>query len=131
MWGRFVTHTFVWFLKTARIGNEERQLLTSAVLDKIHALPLRARVVIDEVGKIYVDGKPANFEQTLALRDGAKVMMGNYALKFVREQVRFLAVENGVHQNLTPDQGLFAKAALYNIQEEDKLYRLLAGDETE
>lgn len=125
--GRWIARLAARLLKSTRLDNESRQLLTAAILDGIHALPLRARIVIDGAGMVYVDGKPVSAPQLIALRESAAAMTENYALRFVREQVRFLAVEKGVHQNLTPEHGLFAKAALWAIHEEDTLYRKLAG----
>ena len=129
MWGRIATYIAVGLLKNPRLSNENRQLLTTAVLDRLHAIPLRARITLDEVGTILVDGKTVKLDVAQALRKSSAAMLENFARKFVREQVTFMAFVQGVHENVTPDQGLFAKAVLWCYQEEDKLYRTFAGTE--
>ena len=114
-------------LRRADITPEERQLLTTVLLDRLGALPTRARIQLDETGKIVVDGKSLTAEKAQRLRKSARLLLKNFARTFVQETVVFLAVKQGVHQNLTPEQGLFAKAILYQHQEEQELYRALAG----
>ncbi len=126
---RWITKLVIWLLKNSRLGNEDRQLLTAALLTKLGALPVRARITADEVGKYYVDGRELNLETAQKLRETSKAMLHNFARRFVREQVTFMAIKMGVHENTSPEQGLFAKSALWNFQEEDELYRKFAGEE--
>lgn len=116
-------------LKDAQLSNEDRQLLTTAILQRLGALPLRARITVDETGVMFLDGRKLNPERAQQLHESSKVMLGNVARRFVRESVNFLAVKQGVHEYTTPEQGLFAKAALWHAQEEDKLYAKMAGVE--
>ncbi len=118
-------------LRGASIDNECRQILTAAVLNKLGALPIHAKISVDEDGSILVDGRRVTLERAQQLNQGAKAALDSVARKFVRETVAFLAVKQGVHENTSPEQGLFAKAALWFMQEEDKLYLLLAQGETE
>lgn len=118
-------------LMGARLSNEDRQLLTTAVLDRLGALPLHATITIDETGTCFVKGRPLNLETARRLKESSTALLKNYARKLVREQVRYLAISMGVHENLTPEQGLFAKAVLWVMQEEDKLYLSLAQHEEE
>lgn len=106
-------------------------MLTAAMLDRLGALPLHARIKIDETGKVIVGGKTLNLETAQRLRETAKAQLKNFARKFVGEQVTFMAIHKGVHENASPEQGLFAKAALWVRQEEDELYQMLAGSEDE
>ena len=129
MWERLATKLAVWLLKNGRLGNENRQILTAALLNRLGALPLRARIVIDGTGKVLVDGKGLNLETAKHLQESSRALLKNFARKFVGEQVTFMAVTKGVHENVSPEQGLFAKAALWVHQEEDELYRLLAQSE--
>lgn len=118
-------------LRSTRFGNESKQLLTAALLDKLHAVPVRARITYDETGKCFVDGRPLNLETATRLRQGAISIRQNFARKIVGEQVSFMAVQMGVHRNATPEEGLFCKAALWVRQEEDKLYGELAQFEAD
>lgn len=129
MVARLVTRITIWLLKSSHLSNEERQLLTSALLDKLGALPLHATIVVDEAGQFFVNGKQLDLDTARKLRESARSMMNNFARRFVREQVKYMAINIGVHQNTSPDQGLFAKTALYNFQEEDELYRKFIQDE--
>lgn len=129
MWGHIVTTLVIWALKSAHINNQERQLLTAALLTHLGALPLRARIVVDDAGQIFVDGKQLTLGAAQQLRDGSKALMKNFARKVVREQVIFMALHKGVHENTSPEQGLFAKAALWFFQEEEELYRKFAQED--
>lgn len=131
MWGRLGARIAAALLKNARLGNEDRQLLTAALLRTLGAVPIRATITMDSAGKLFVGGRELNLETARKLRAGADAMITNFARKFVREQLMFLAVEKGVHENLTPEQGLFAKALLWNFQEEEKLFRELAQVDAE
>ncbi len=113
-------------LRDAELTNEDRQMLTSAVLVRLGVLPLRASIAVDSGGQIFVNGKKPGVELAISLRESARAMLSNIARKFVRETVTFLAIKQGVHENTSPEQGLFAKAALWQMQEEQTLLELLA-----
>ncbi len=117
-------------LKDAELSMEDRQLLTATLLDRLGALPVRARIVVSEAG-VFVDGKVVDAERAQRLHESSKAMLNNFARRFVRETVEFLAVKKGVHEYTTPEQGLFARAALWFLQEEDILYRKFALVESE
>lgn len=131
MLNRWLARMVVWMLRSARFSNQERQILTAVLLERLGALPLRASIVVDETGKVFVGGKPLTLEKAQLLRETSQTMLKNFARKFVREQIVFMAIHKGVHENTTPEQGLFAKAALWALQEEEKLYAELAGAEGE
>lgn len=126
MIGRWATRLAVTLLKNGAVSNEDRQLLTIAIMDRLGALPLRARIRIDETGKIFVDEKQLTFATARRLSEGSRMMLSNFARRFVRDQVTYMAIHKGVHENVTPEQGLFAKAAVWNFQEEDELYLMFA-----
>ena len=128
MLGKLGTKLAARLLKTATLTVEERQLLTAAVLERLGALPVRDKIVVDENG-IFVDGRQVNLETAKRLKEGSVALLKNFARKFVGEQVRYMAIVKGVHENTSPEQGLFAKAALWVMQEEEKLYRAFAQDE--
>ncbi len=128
IWGKVAAWLTIRLLSGSRIGHEERQLLTAALLTKLGALPLHARITVDETGKMLFDGKSADIERARKLHDSAKSMMNNFARRFVRAQIRYMAIQKGVHENVSPEQGLFAKAALWLLQEEEELYKKLAGE---
>lgn len=132
--GGFATKFVIFLLRNSRISIEQRQILTSALLNKLGALPLRAKITLDVGGTVHVDGRSLSLEVARKLKEGSAMQLNNTARRFVRETVMFLAIKKGVHENNSPEQGLFAKAALWYMQEEDDLYTRLAqwggqGDE--
>lgn len=106
-------------------------MLTAALLDQLGALPLHANIMVDDVGTIFVGGRALNLETAKRMHEASKSMLNNFARRFVREQVMFMAIEKGVFENLSPEQGLFAKAVLWFYQEEEKLYKMFAQNESE
>lgn len=114
--------------KNKLLSNEEKQILTAFLLDKLGALPLHARITVDGTGKVFVQGRSLDIEAADRLKQAAVAMQNNAARNLVREAVTFMAIVDGVHKNITPEMGLFAKAALWFLQEEDDLYKRLAAD---
>lgn len=115
------------FLKDASLSTEDRSLLTACILDKLVALPASAILKRDTDGTLIVGDKRVNAESALAIHKSAVKTLNERAWKIVFEQVRFKAVEVGIHQGMTPDQNLFSKAALWNLGELKKLFEELAG----
>lgn len=126
MVGGWVTKLAVMLLRNSRLSNENRQLLTTVLLGRLGALPLHATITFDSAGQIFVNKKQPDLETSKRLYETSKSMLNNFARRFVREQVLFMAVKMGVHENISPEQGLFAKAAIWFYQEEEELYRKLA-----
>lgn len=114
-------------LKTAALSNEDRQLLTSAMLVSLGALPIRARITVDETGAVLIDGRGMSLLKANQLRKSARSLLKNFARNFVQDTIKFMAVKQAVHENTNQEQTLFAKAILYQHQEEHILYELLAG----
>lgn len=112
--------------KDKLLTNEERQILTAMLLDRLGALPLHAKIKVDGTGKVSVNGRSLDIETADRLRQAAVAMQNNAARNLVRETVTFLAIIDGVHKNVSPEMGLFAKAALWFLQEENELYATLA-----
>lgn len=126
MFARLGTKLAVFLLKNGRLTNEQRQILTICLFDQLGALPLRARITEDISSTIFIDGKALKVDVAKRLRESSRLMLSNFARTFVREQVVWMAVQKGVHENISPEQGLFAKAALWFFQEENELYKKLA-----
>lgn len=126
MLGKWATKLAIFLLRHSRIDNESRQLLTTEVLQKLGALPLRARIRLDDAGQIFIDGQKMTLEAARKMRMSSKALLNNFARRIVREQVTYMAINIGVHQNTSPEQGLYAKAALWGFQEEDELYAKFA-----
>lgn len=123
-------------LNSTQLSVEDRNLLTTTLLDKLGALPVRARIMVERDGhgvaqQILFDGKPVAPKLAVRLQQSARSLLNNFARKLVQETIVFLAIKQGVHQNVSPEQGLFAKAILWQHHEEQELYDLLAQTGTE
>lgn len=116
-------------LRRADLSIEDRNLLTTLILDGIGALPLRDMIYVNEEGKLLVNGKALSVEGARALRESARGATKNQALKFVNEQVKFNAITFGVHKLETERQSFFCRAALWFGQEQQKLLAILAQED--
>lgn len=70
---------------------------------------------------ITLNGKLLDREQAINFKESCVVLKDNFARKVLNEQVRFLAVNLGINVALSVDTILFAKAALWILQQEDDL----------
>ena len=104
-------------LTKGNLSVEDATLLTGTILDKLGALPFHEVIGVNDQNELVVNGRPLDFEQVKRLRESANVALENQALAFIREQVAFTAVTNGVHKAETPVQMLFARAALWYHQQ--------------
>lgn len=120
----------VQLLKNASLTIEERLLLTAALLDKLGAIPTRARIAADATGRILIDGQAMSVEKATRLRSSARSLLKNFARNFVQNTIEFMAVKEAIHNNTSSEQALFAKAIFWQHHEEQELYLALAGSET-
>lgn len=111
-------------LKKADLSLEDRTALTTALLDKLHALPLRKTFII-EGNKITLNGKKLDQQQTINFKDGVQILKNNQAHKVFNEQLRYLAINLGINTAVTIDTLMFAKAALWVLEQETLLYESL------
>ena len=127
MGGRLGVWLAVKLMRSARLSLEDRSLLTTTVLNALHALPLQAIISTGSSGEVLINGQPLDIEQVRQLRDSARVALNNKALGVIREQVAWVAVTTGVHK-VERDiyQLLFARAALWWSQQVQEHLELLA-----
>lgn len=111
----------VFILRHKRLSGEAKAICTSALLDNFNFLPICDIITFDTQGTIQIKGRSLEPEQAKAFAESARLLRDSFAKKVIREQVAFEAVKMGIHQGLTPDMILFAKAALWYAQEEDKV----------
>lgn len=115
-------------LKKKNLTLEDRTALLTAILDKLQVLPLD-EVLSLNAGQVSINGKPLEIEQFIAFKDSAIALRDNYAFKVINGQVRYMAVNLGVHKAVTLDQMFFFKAALWQIKEyNDLLEKVIATE---
>ena len=117
----------IWALKHKRLSLDAKSALTAALLDNM-ALPIRSIISYDK-NKLLVNGKEVSMEQAIQLKESARAMLHSCARRIVQDSVLWLAVQEGVHKGTSPDQILFAKAAIWQMKEEEMLYRSLAQED--
>ena len=116
-----------WALRRMRPGSKGRAILTAAILDSIDAVPLRSMIAIDEHRRVLVRGEPLNPEEFIQLRESARAILNNRATRLIRDQVRFVAINDGYLKSIDPETQIFYKAALWYAQSEKELLQELAG----
>lgn len=129
MIGRLIAKLTVFALKHSKLSIEDKNLCTVALLDSLRALPIKSIIIINEQGLLLVNGEPLDHDQSVKIRDSARVMYASSFRKMVKTQISHLAVTIGVREGLNTDQILFSKAALWCLQEEEKLLKSIVGDE--
>lgn len=129
MLGRVIARMVVFALKSKKLSLEDKGLCTIALLDNLQALPLHNIIDFNEQGKLLINNKLLDYDKASQLRESAKGMLNNQARRVVLDQVRWLSVDMGINQALSPEHMIFVKAALWHDQKEEELYRLLAGEE--
>lgn len=119
---------FKFIVSSARFSNEDRSKFTALLLDRVRALPIKDILSISIEGKLLLAGSPLTVSQIQSLREGAQKVLDSQVRKMIRDQVAFLAVKEGVFKGTDSSQILFSKAALWYQEEEEKLFKILAGD---
>jgi hypothetical protein len=116
------------FLLKRDLSVKTRTILLNAVIHSF-GFPIKAIISTDENRRILVQGKLLTVDETVQLQESAYALARNPALRLIRDQVRFKAIELGYLQNVDADpyRELFYKAALWYAQEEKELIDGLAG----
>lgn len=118
-----------WLLSRSRVSVRDRIVLTNAILDKLAVVQSGDILTVESSGRLAINGQQLEYEYARMLSESARAMLTSTARNVVRKQVEYVAVTHGIHKAETPEQMLFAKAAIWYGQEEDKIYRLLAGED--
>lgn len=112
-------------LKSKEISKEDRALILNTLLDSVQALPLKDLITFDVQGTLKVNGRELDPEQMIQLREGAVALEKNFAYRLIKDQTLYEAIKMGVHLSLSLDMVLMSKAAIWVMQNEDKLIKQL------
>ena len=107
-------------LKKTNLPLEDRTALITVLLDKLAVLPINNALVVNHKG-VVINGKALEPDQALMFVDSCRALKDNFAHQIIREQMKFLAINLGIHNATSLDTMYFAKAALWNLQQEDEL----------
>ena len=107
------------------LKGEDKALIVTALLENIDALPLRDAIKFDADGTLLVRGRKLELEQAQALKGATEALKTNYARQLIQEQLLYEANKIALHQGLTPEMIQFAKAVVWNLQNEELLLNKL------
>lgn len=107
-------------LENDKLPIEDKAALTAVLLRKIDALPITNKIIVDKSG-IYMAGRTLEAEEVISLKDSAIALNDNYARRIIKEQIQYLAIMEGVHKGLNTEQIIFSKAALWIIEQEQRI----------
>ncbi len=114
-------------LRKCKLSQKERTLLLNELVSTTGALPLHATITEDG-GVISIRGVPLSGEYATKVRENASAALHNLALQAVDEQTLYLAVSNGIHLAQNFDNVLFAKAAVWVVEQRKRLLEALAKE---
>lgn len=118
---RVITNICLWALRNKRLSGVQKGHIMTALLKNIHAIPVQKVVAFEPDGSILIGGKVLDLEHSILFRDSCIALSDNFARKIIQQQIAYDAIQMGVYQALSPEMILFAKAALWHQQEENKL----------
>ncbi len=126
MFRNIITYFVIWLMRNTKFSIENRVACTTALLDKLNAIPSHDIVNIDQSGRVYFNGKAVDADKVSQLKEQARDLLDNPLRQLVREEVSFRAVKLGVHKADNLEGVFFSKAAIYQAQQEDEIYERLA-----
>jgi len=112
-------------LKKAKLSQTDRIALTTAITDKLNALPMGDIIAYSREGLI-INGKVMDLEQTANFKLSVTALEDNFARQVIHEQLRFKAVQLGLDKATSIDELFFAKAVIWSLNEENKLIKQLS-----
>lgn len=127
MFSNIITYLVIKLLRSSNLSLQNRTSLTTALLDKLNALPATDILKFTSEG-ILVNDKMLDLEGARLLRESARATLDSQARKFVQEQVNLRAVVLGVHNGDTPDKLMFSRAAIWQSQQAEELLKMLAQE---
>ena len=118
----------IWLLRSSRLKGDRKTAVMAALLENIHAMPLRDIVGFDQDGTMLIAGKKLDAEQAISFSESVNGLKNSYARKILHSQMTFNAITIGIHQAMTPEQVQFSKAVLWVIQEENRLIESISSE---
>lgn len=114
------TNKIIQQLNKANLSLEDRTALVTALLSKLHTLPLDNAFIVEN-GQVIINGKQLETEQVLVFRDSCLALRDNFAFQVINDQIRYLSMNLGVYKSRNMDELFFYKTALWNLQQYSEL----------
>jgi len=121
MLNKLITKIAILALHSKRITGESKNKIIEALIKNIGALPVKKIISFDDFGVLHINGRPLESEQAINFQLSVRALADNEARKIFNQQKRFLAIEMGVHNGLTPEMIIFSKACLWDIEQDEIL----------
>lgn len=112
-------------LRSKRLTGENRGRVIAALLNNLKAIPIRDVISFDTQGTLSIQGRQLELEQAMVFRDSVKALRDSYARNLIHEQLTYEAIKLGVYTGINTEMIEFSKAALWILQEENKLIEQL------
>ncbi len=120
-----ITDKVIKQLKKSNLSLEDRTALVTALLDKLGAFPIGDIITLTDTG-ISINGRVLDTEQYMVFREQASALKDNFARQVINEQLKFKAIQMGIHKSLSADELYFSKAIIWFINEENILLERLS-----
>lgn len=115
-------------LRGMELTDEERNLCTGVLLDRLGAIPLRDILYQDtETGTVMVKGEEIDFRMAQDLRNGANAALDNKTFTLIREQVAYEAAVQALAKASSLSDLIFFRAALWWGEQVQKKLEFLAA----
>ncbi len=121
-----VTEKIVKQLSRTNLELEDRTALITALLSKLNTLPIGDMIAFTQNGLI-VNGREMDMEAVIKFKEACGVLKDNFARKVIHEQIRYKAIEMGINKSISIDTLMFAKAALWTVNEYEILLEKLGN----
>lgn len=116
-----------WLVRHVPLSRKDRTKALNTLVLTAGGLPLHASITTDG-GQFSIRGVPLQGEYAVKIRESAAAAIHNTALQAVDEQTLYLAVSHGIHVAQDFDQTLFAKAAVWLVEQRRNLLSQLAQE---
>jgi hypothetical protein len=115
-----ITNKIIKKFHKTNLSLEDRVALTNTILSTLLVLPIDNAIEILP-GEVKIRGRKLTTEDFVSFTESCKALRDNKARQVINEQVKFLAINMGVHQSVSLETIMFSKAALWVIQQENEL----------
>ena len=115
-------------LKNSRLSIEDRVYLTNVLMDKLNIIQISDIIKIEQDGTLLVNGRQLDYEGAKSLKEGAKNLLDSQVRTFLHDEVRYRAIQSGIHKSTAIEDVFFSKAAIWWGEQENEILHLLAGE---
>ncbi len=117
----------LWILKRIPLSPKDRVRVINTLAESCELPPLHA-IIREEEGRILIRDVPVEAEELIFLSEAAEQALSNQARKVVVDQIRHEASLYALQSATTWEQTIFAKAAIWAIEQQEILLKRLRGN---